>query len=107
MKVFRAASVPLQPADPNTFSGIAHVKHLAEDDRGVPVGVPRRVQRRSAHQLAQAFRSPVAVRRRTSARAAMGEPVEDVVAGDAVADRARREALARRGAPARLERTSR
>ena len=41
MRVFRAAAVPLDPADPNTFSGVAHVKRLAEDDTGTPVGVYR------------------------------------------------------------------
>lgn len=41
MKVFRAAAAPLGPADPNTFSGVAHVKRLAEDAAAIPVGVYR------------------------------------------------------------------
>jgi quercetin dioxygenase-like cupin family protein len=39
MKIFRGAAVPDQPADPNTFSGAARVKRLAEDDVAIPVGV--------------------------------------------------------------------
>ena len=87
MKVFRAASVPLQPADPNTFSGIAHVKRLAEDDRGVPVGVYRvefsagartNWHKHSGPQWLFVVEGRVRVQR-------WGEPVEDVVAGDAVA----------------------
>ena len=41
MKIFRAARVPLNAADAKTFTGVAHVKRLAEDAAGVPVGVYR------------------------------------------------------------------
>jgi len=86
MKIFRAASVPLQPADPNTFSGIANVKRLAEDDQGVPVGVYRvefsagartNWHTHSGPQWLFVVEGRVRVQR-------WGESVEDVVAGDAV-----------------------
>ena len=41
MQIFRAASAPLQPADPKTFTGEAHASRLAFDEAGVPVHVYR------------------------------------------------------------------
>ena len=41
MHIFRSASAPVNPVDPNTFVGPATVQRLAEDGTGVPVGVYR------------------------------------------------------------------
>jgi quercetin dioxygenase-like cupin family protein len=41
MKVFRGDTAPIHPGDPETFTGVARIKRLAEDDIGTPVGVYR------------------------------------------------------------------
>ncbi len=41
MKIFRAGDTSLSPADPNTFTGPARTKRLAQDDAGTPVHVYR------------------------------------------------------------------
>ena len=39
MQIFRGGASPLHDADPKTFVGSAHVKHLAGSDAGTPVAV--------------------------------------------------------------------
>jgi quercetin dioxygenase-like cupin family protein len=86
MKVFRGAKAPLNPADPTTFSGVAHVKRLAEDETGVPVGVYRVVFGDGARTNWHTHSGPqwlfvIEGRIRAQVR---GEPAQDLETGDAV-----------------------
>ena len=87
MKVFRSASVPLNPADPKTFTGPAKVKRLAEEEAGeVPVGVYRVVFPDGARTHWHRHTGPqwlFIVEGRIRAQV-WGEPAQDVEAGDAI-----------------------
>lgn len=86
MKIFRAAKVPLNPADPNTFTGVAHVKRLAEDAAGVPVGVYRVVFGDGARTNWHTHSGPqwlFVIDGRIRAQR-WGEPPQDLDTGDAV-----------------------
>ena len=86
MKIFRAARVPLNPADPQTFSGVAHIKRLAEDETGTPVGVYRVAFADGARTNWHRHTGPqwlFVVEGRIRAQV-WGEPAEDVETGDAI-----------------------
>jgi quercetin dioxygenase-like cupin family protein len=86
MKIFRAARVPLNPADPQTFSGVAHIKRLAEDETGTPVGVYRVAFADGARTNWHRHSGPqwlFVVEGRIRAQV-WGEPAQDVETGDAV-----------------------
>jgi quercetin dioxygenase-like cupin family protein len=86
MHIFRSASAPAKPVDPNTFIGSATVQRLAEDRTGIPVGVYRVAfddggrtnwHSHSGPQWLFIVEGRIRVQRQ-------GEPAQDVVAGDAV-----------------------
>jgi quercetin dioxygenase-like cupin family protein len=86
MKIFRAARVPLNAADPEHFSGVAHMKRLAEDDTGTPVHVYRVVFGDGARTNWHKHSGPqwlFVVEGRIRAQV-WGEPWQDVDTGDAV-----------------------
>lgn len=86
MRIFRASQVPLNAADPNNFSGVAHVKRLAEDATGTPVGVYRVVFGDGARTNWHRHSGPqwlFVVEGRIRAQV-WGEPAQDVDTGDAV-----------------------
>lgn len=86
MKVFRASAAPLNPADARTFSGVAHMKRLAEDDTGALVGVYRVVFGDGARTNWHRHTGPqwlFVIEGRIRAQVWDG-PSQDVDAGDAI-----------------------
>ena len=86
MKIFRAATVPLNPADAQTFTGVAHIKRLAEDETGTPVGVYRVTFADGARTNWHRHSGPqwlFVVEGRIRAQV-FGEAAQDVETGDAI-----------------------
>lgn len=86
MRVFRGAQAPINPVDPETFTGLAKVKRLAEDQAGTPVGVYRVVFPDGARTNWHRHSGPqwiFVVEGRIRAQV-WGQPAQDVDTGDAI-----------------------
>ena len=86
MKIFRHSSTPAQPADPQTFTGQAHMSRLASDEIGVPVHVYRVAFEPDARTNWHTHSGPqwlLVIEGRVRVQV-WGDPPYDVAAGDAV-----------------------
>jgi quercetin dioxygenase-like cupin family protein len=86
MRIFRGANAPIHPADPETFTGLARVKRLAEDESGTPVGVYRVVFPDGGRTNWHRHSGPqwlFIVEGRVRAQV-WGQPPQDVETGDAI-----------------------
>jgi quercetin dioxygenase-like cupin family protein len=88
MKIFRSSRVPINAADPATFTGLARVKRLVEEESEdeTPVGVYRVVFSDGARTHWHKHSGPqwlFVVEGRIRAQV-LGEEVQDVDAGDAI-----------------------
>lgn len=86
MTIFRAASAPLNQADPKTFTGEARMSRLASDENGVPVHVYRVEFEPGGRTNWHIHTGPqwlLVVEGRIRVQV-WGQPAQDVAAGDAV-----------------------